>query len=240
MNLYNKAITQLESLQDVFGFNPASVEQGSVEWHVLKLGVLSASKADKIVAGVKTDGRATYMAELISQILNCTPPENSQFKQTEWGHLYEPVARDALSAQLGFVDIKEIPFIYKDESMRVGVSPDGIFDNVICEIKSPYDGTHHVKHMSFDVTKSEWEWQRQFQLYGTDAEEHIFCTYDPRVVLGNNLHFTRTEKDDKRQKTLKDAVPQFIADLDKALKSIGVEFAQHWQYIKQQRGNAND
>jgi hypothetical protein len=240
MSLYDKHIKILSGLTDVFGFNPVDVEQGSIDWGIMRLGVLSASKADKIVAGVKTDGRATYMSELISGIINCTPPDNGSFKQTEWGHLYEPVARDALSVALGYVEIKEIPFMYKDKTMRCGVSPDGLFDDVICEIKAPYDGTHHVKHMSFDVTKSEWEWQRQFQLYAADANEHIFCTYDPRVVLGKNLHYTRNEKDDKRQATLADAVPQFIADLDKALASIGVEFGQHWQFIKQQRVIKND
>lgn len=236
MSLYDKAINQLTALEPVFGFNPANVQQGTKEWLNLRLGCLTASKADKIVAGKDTDGRATYMAELISAIVNCDAGDESSFKQTEWGKLYEPAARDALSVALGYVEIKELPLMYLDESMRVSVSPDGVFDNAVCEIKAPYDGTNHIKHMAFDKVKPEWQWQRQFQLYGTGAEQHIFCTYDPRVILAKNLHYTVTDLDEKKQATLRDAVPQFIADLDAALAKLGVTFGDHWKHIKNNRG----
>lgn len=238
MSIYNSAIAQLKSMTGVFGFDMSVMQQGSIEWKIGRLGVLTASKADKIVAGKDTDGRATYMAELISEIVNCSSGDESSFKQTEWGKLYEPEARNLLGVELGFVDIQEIPLIYKDQSMRVAVSPDGVFGNVVCEIKAPFDGTNHIKHMAFDKVKPEWQWQRQFQIFGTGCEKHIFCTYDPRTMLGkNNLHYTETYADDKKQETLRDAVPQFIADLDKALAKLGIEFGQHWEYLKQQRGN---
>lgn len=235
MSICDKAKLQLSGLTDRFGFNPAEVEQGSDEWKIMRLGVLTASKADKIVAGKSTDGRATYMAELISEIASCSIGDESNFRQTDWGKLCEPVARDALGAAIGFVEIKEVPLVYMNDDLRVAVSPDGVFDSTICEIKCPYDGTFHIKHIAFDKVKSEWEWQRQFQLFGSGAEKHIFCTYDPRVVLGNNLHYTETVADEAKQATLKDAVPQFIFDLDKALARIGVEFGQHWDYMKSNR-----
>lgn len=236
MSLYDKAINQLQSLEPVFGFNPAQVQQGTEDWRVMRLGVLTASKADKIVAGKDTDGRASYMAELISEIINCSTGDESSFKQTEWGKLYEPAARDLLGVELGFQVIEEVPFIFMDDKMRVGVSPDGVFGNTVCELKAPYDGTFHVKHMAFDKVKPEWQWQRQFQIYATGAEQHIFATYDPRVVLSKNLHYTITDPDEKKQATLRDAVPQFIADLDSALEKLGATFGQHWAHIKQNRG----
>lgn len=235
MSLYDKAISKLSQFESVFGFNPALVQQGSHEWHVLRLGCLTASKADKIVAGKDTDGRATYMAELISAIVNCAADEDSGFKQTEWGKAYEDAARDSLSVALGFVEIKQVPLMYMDNSMRVAVSPDGVYGNTIVELKCPYDGTHHIKHMAFTAVKKEWQWQRQFQLFGTGAERHIFATYDPRVILSRNLHYTETVADEKMQSTLRDAVPQFIADLDSALAKLGVEFGQHWKYLKDNR-----
>lgn len=235
MNLYEKHIEKLASLQSVFGFNPAEVEQGSADWKIMRYGVLTASKADKIVAGKETDGRASYMAELISQIITCNSGDESSFKQTDWGKLYEPAARDALSVQLGFVDIKELPLMYMNESIRAGISPDGVFDNTVCEIKAPYDGTFHVKHMAFKSVKSEWQWQRQMQIFVTGCERHIFCTYDPRVVLGKNLHVTETFADEKKQATLRDAIPSFIYDLDKALDSLGVNWGDHFSYLKSLR-----
>ncbi len=236
MSLYNRAIAQLKSLEPVFGFDPTVIQQKSADWHVLKLGVLSASNADKIVAKRDSEGRQSYMASLISQICSCTLPDELPFKQLEHGNLYEPAARDALSAALGFVEINELPFMYMDDSMRVGVSPDGVFGNSIVEIKAPFNGENYIKFAAFGGNKKSWKWQAQFQLFATQADEHIFCQYDPRMVLCNNLHYSVTEKSEADQATLRDAVPQFIEDMDAALNSLGVTFGDHWKYLKQQRG----
>jgi hypothetical protein len=237
MSIYDRAMAQLSTLEPVFGFNPTQVEQGSLEWKIMRLGCLTASKADKIVAGKETEGRATYIAEIIGSIINCSADEESSFKQTEWGKNYEAPARDSLSAALGFVDIKEIPLIYMNNDLRVAVSPDGVFDETIVELKSPYDPTFHVAHMAFGNVKKAWKWQCQMQLIGSGADRHIFATYDPRAILANNLHYSETLPDESMQSTLRDAIPTFIADVDKALKKLGVEHSQHWNYLKQQRGN---
>lgn len=235
MNLYDQHIQRLTALTDTFGFNPAEVRQGSPEWLLCRLGVLTASKADKIVAGKDTDGRLTYMSELIAEIVNCAPATESNFKQTEWGKTHEPPARDALSVALGFVDIKEIALMYMDSDLRVAVSPDGVSDNTVYEIKAPFDATNHVKHMAFKKVKSEWQWQRQMQLLVSGAQRHVFCTYDPRSILADNIHYVETEIDEKKHATLRDAIPSFIADLDAALESIGVKFGDHFSYLKNLR-----
>ena len=237
MNLYQTHIDRLSKLTDRFGFNPAEVAQGSPEWLQCRLGVLTASKADKIVAGKDTDGRMTYMSELIAEIVNCAPATESNFKQTEWGKKFEPAARDALAVTLGFVNIEEIALMYLDDDLRVAISPDGVSDNTVYEIKAPFDATNHAKHMAFKKVKPEWQWQRQMQLLVSGAQRHIFCTYDPRAILADNLHYVETEIDEKKQATLRDAIPSFIADLDAALESIGVKFGDHFNYIKQQRSN---
>lgn len=235
MNLYDQHIQRLTALADTFGFNPAEVNQGTPDWLMLKLGVLSASNADKIVAKRDSAGRATYMASLISQICSCVIPEEMNFKAMEHGKLYEPIARDALGVAIGFVEIKELPFMFMDDSLRVGVSPDGVFDKTIVEIKCPHNGENFIKFAAFDDNKKEWRWQAQFQLFAGKADEHIFCQYDPRMVLCNNLHFVKTDKSEADQQTLADAIPQFIADLDSALKKLGVEFGDHWKHMKNNR-----
>lgn len=232
MNLYNKHIEILQGLEPVFDFNPAEVKQGSLEWRILRLGCLSASNADKIVAKRDSEGRQSYMASLIDQVISCEVDDSPSFKQTEFGKLYEPAARDALSVALGFVEIKELPFMYMDESMRAGVSPDGLFDNTIVELKVPYDGANFAKFAAFDGMKKSWRWQCQFQLWATGASRHIMAQYNPRIKLCDNLYYGETLQSDDDFKTLSDAVPQFIADMDKALASLGVKFGQHWEYLK--------
>lgn len=235
MSLYNTHIERLANLQSVFGFDASQVQQGSADWLMLKLGVLSASNADKIVAKRDSMTRATYMASLISQVCSCVIPEEMNFKAMEHGKLYEPAARDALSVALGFVNIQELSFMFSDESLRVGVSPDGLFDNTIVEIKCPFNGENFIKFAAFETNKKDWAWQAQFQLFAGKADEHIFCQYDPRMVLCNNLHYVKTERDEAMQKTLADAIPQFIADMDQALNRLGVTFGDHWKHIKNNR-----
>lgn len=235
MSLYNTHIERLANLQSVFGFDASQVQQRSADWLMLKLGVLSASNADKIVAKRDSATRATYMASLISQVCSCVIPEEMNFKAMEHGKLYEPAARDALSVALGFVNIQEIAFMFSDESLRVGVSPDGLFDNTIVEIKCPFNGENFIKFAAFESNKKEWAWQAQFQLFAGKADEHIFCQYDPRMVLCNNLHYVKTERDEAMQKTLADAIPQFITDFDAALNNLGVTFGDHWKHIKNNR-----
>ena len=235
MSLYKTHIERLANLQSVFGFDASQVQQGSADWLMLKLGVLSASNADKIVAKRDSATRATYMASLISQVCSCVIPEEMNFKAMEHGKLYEPAARDALSVALGFVNIQEIAFMFSDESLRVGVSPDGLLDNTIVEIKCPFNGENFIKFAAFETNKKDWAWQAQFQLFAGKADEHIFCQYDPRMVLCNNLHYIKTERDEAMQKTLADAIPQFIADMDQALNKLGVTFGDHWKHIKNNR-----
>lgn len=235
MSLYNTHIERLANLQSVFGFDASQVQQGSKEWHLLKLGILSASKADCIVAGKETAKRQEYMASLINQICTMHIEEEKQFKQLEHGKKYEGPARDLLSVELGFVDIKEIPFMYMDESLRVGVSPDGIFDNTIIELKSPFDGTNYFRFMLFEHNKKEWALQCQFQLYATKADRHVFAMYEPRAKLCSPLCMSETVKDDKEQERLANAIPEFIADMDKALGKLGVKFGDHFAYLKSLR-----
>lgn len=235
MSLYNTHIESLAKLQSVFGFNPAEVQQGSVDWLIMRAGVLSASNADKIVAKRDSEGRQTYMASLIDQVITCQVADGGTFKQTEFGKQYEPAAREALSVALGFVEIKELPFMYMNESMRVGVSPDGLFDNTVCELKCPFDGANFAKFACFDGVKKAWRWQSQFQLWATGAERHIFAQYNPRAVLCDNLYYSETEISGSDFATLNDAVPQFIADMDVALSKLGVRFGGHWAHIKNNR-----
>lgn len=232
MSLYDRAIAQLTGLESVFGFNPALVQQGGSDWLSIKLGVLSASKADCIVAGKETAKRQGYMASLINQVCTMTIDEDKPFKQLEHGKLYEGAARDILSVELGFAEIKEIPFIFMDESLRVGVSPDGVFDNAIIELKSPYNGENFFRFKCFDYNKKEWALQCQFQIYAAKAEKHVFAMYEPRAKLCDPLFKIETEIDDSEQKRLSDAIPQFISDMDKELSKLGVRFGDHWAYLK--------
>ncbi len=60
-----------------------------------------------------------------------------------------------------------------------------------------------------------------------DADKWDFSMYDPRMQKCPMKTITY-ERDDKMIKTLEDAVPQFIHDMDLMLKKFGIEFGEQW------------
>lgn len=224
-----------EAATRTLGFNPADVEQGSIDWLTMRLGVISASNADKLLSGEKTMTRKSYMASLISDVMTCRVADELPFKQLEWGKMYEDSARDALELALG-VHIQETAFIYKDESMRCGVSPDGYFENVGVELKCPYDSATFVKFACFDDVKREYERQCQFGMWDTGSDYYIFGNYDPRMTLMKQLHFIEFKRDESMMQRFDDAAGKFIEDMDSALEAHGVKFGDHWAHLRGLRG----
>jgi len=60
----------LIKFQDIYKIPVLDSLQGSEAWFNLKLGVISASNASKVVAKRDSDTRLTYMSELVAQV--CT------------------------------------------------------------------------------------------------------------------------------------------------------------------------
>lgn len=219
----------LEHFEKRFGFPVVGAQQKSEIWYQLKLGVISASNASKVVAKKDSDTRATYMAELVAQICTGLMKEIDSFA-LEWGNTHEDAARSYYEFLTGD-SVHELPFVFKDLTFREGCSPDGfVNDRKGAEIKCPYNSVHYVKFLIDDKIKPEYEWQYQFTLRVVGAQEWDFVQYDPRMKL-MPMKVTTVELDPKKQATLADAVPQFIHDMDQMLDKIGVKFGDQWLRI---------
>lgn len=216
----------LESFEKKFGMPVIGAQQGSVAWLSLKLGVLSGSNASKIVAKKDSETRFTYMADLVAEV--CTGVmEEMNFKQMEWGKAHEDAARSHYEFSSGD-KINQILFAFKDSTFREGCSPDGILDSPKgVEIKCPWDSANYIKFLVSDKIKTEWQWQNQFNMRVTGADKWDFVQFDPRMKKRPIKIFT-VERDDEKQKTFDDAVPQFIHDMDKMLADIGIGFGEQW------------
>ncbi|MBO9667845.1 MAG: YqaJ viral recombinase family protein [Bdellovibrio sp.] len=206
-----------------------SAQQGSVAWLMLKMGVLSASNATKIVAKKDSETRLTYLAELVGQV--CTGEmKDIDSAAIDWGRTYEDEARSTYEFAQGVMTIP-VPFVFMDDTFRVGCSPDGIVsENKGHEIKCPYNTGNYIKFLAEEKIKSEYVWQAQFSMYVTEAELWDMSQYDPRMRK-SPLHTVTIERDEKAQATLADAVPQFIADMDKMLEKIGIPFGDQWERL---------
>lgn len=215
----------LEAFEKQFGMSVLSAQQGSQEWLNLKLGVLSASNASKIVAKKDSETRNTYMCELVAQV--CTGEvEEINSKYLEWGNFHEPAARSSYEFATGS-NIDKVLFVFKDNNFREGCSPDGIVGNKGIEIKCPFNATNYIKFLVDDKIKPEYEWQYQFSLRVMDADEFDFVQYHPNMKK-SPIKILTVKKDAEKQKKLDDLVPEFISDMDKMLEKIGVKFGSQW------------
>ncbi len=223
--------TLLQKFEDKYKLPVTQMQQGSEGWLKLKLGVLSASNASKIVAKKTTETRATYMAELVAQVCTGIISEEISSKNIEWGKLNEDAARSCYEFQSGSEFSSTTPvFIFNDETFREGCSPDGIclVEEKGFEIKCPYNSSHFIKFLTENTIKSEYLWQVQFQMRVLGSNKWDVVQYDPRMKK-KPLHIVTVERDEEMQSTLNDAVPQFISDMDKMLEKVGVNFGDQWR-----------
>lgn len=224
MKTLNEINHTLDLFKDKYGFRPNS--QGSDEWHRARLGVLSASNAAKIVSGKTTEVRLTYMSELVGQVLTGTYEEINS-KYLEHGKTHEASARALYEFETD-LKIVEVPFVFKDETFREGCSPDFIIEGVKSgEIKCPFNPANYVKFFCEDKIKKEYAWQGQFQIRTLGCDTFDMCQFHPDFKTKSLKRF-EIEKDEEMQKTLADAVPQFIHDMDKMLVKFVVEFGSQW------------
>lgn len=216
----------LESFGKKYNFPVVEAQQGSAAWLKLKLGVISGSCASQLVAKKGTETRLTYLADLVAQV--CTGViEEMSFKQMEWGKQNEDAARSTYEFSTGKV-LTQVPFVFKDDLFREGCSPDAIIQNERgLEIKCPWDTANYIKFFCSEKIKPDWDWQNQFNLRVTGADEWDFCQYDPRMKKCP-MKIITVKKDHEKQKVLDDAVPAFIEDMDKMLAQVGIKFGEQW------------
>ena len=228
-----KSFKEISALYDAFerkyGIAIADAQQGSEMWQILKLGVVSASNVSKAVAKAGSETRNTYMAELCAQIGTGTFEELNS-KYLEWGNFHEDAARSYYEFSTGNV-VKELPFVFKNDSFRAGCSPDGIVsESKGVEIKCPYNATHFIKFLVEDKIKPEYVWQYQFSLWVMDAESWDFVQYHPSMKK-NPMKVLTVYRDKKKWDIFDELIPAFIEDLDKMLAKAGFKFGEQWERI---------
>tara|TARA_R100001086_G_scaffold200856_1_gene117073 strand:+ start:14441 stop:15148 length:708 start_codon:yes stop_codon:yes gene_type:complete len=219
----------LELFASKYGINLSDMTQGSEAWFSAKLGVISASNASKAVAGTTTASRSTYMNELIAQIATGEMRELSA-PALDWGNSHEAAARSSYEFVSGH-DFHQLGFAFKDATFRVGCSPDALVNEKKgCEIKCPYNTTNYIDFLLDDKLKPEWKWQVQMSMWVLGLEQWDFAQYDPRMKK-NPIKIITVDKDEKKFKTLDDAIPQFIKDMDEKLKKAGFTFGEQWERL---------
>lgn len=215
---------------ETLGFNLSEIEQGSDNWQKARLGVISASKAYFLLMGRETQGRSTYMDKLVGAIATGRLPEEIKAKPLQWGKDNEQAAGGAYSAAT-FETLEDISFIYRDDSMRAGCSPDSLIvgKQKGLELKSPWDSGVWVAFAGRNVIKKEEIIQCQFSMWVTDYESWGFAKFDPRNINCKKLHYVNQVRDDEMISKIEQGYLEFVEDMDEMLENLNLPFGVQWQ-----------
>lgn len=223
-----------EMLLQRTGIEINQVEQGSSEWHRLRLGVITASEASKVISKPRSgtkwpDMKQTYFYTLLGEVCTGESPEVNA-KALAWGKQHEEYARRLFEFTAN-VSVIEAPILYRDEEMRTACSPDGLCsDGRGLELKCPFTSAVFMKFLlgGLEAIKSEYMAQVQFSMWVTGKDGWYFGNYDPRMKR-EGIHHIIIERDEKYMSDFNEMVPEFIEKMDESLAEIGFKFGDQWR-----------
>ncbi len=188
------------------------LEQGSAEWHRLRLGKVTASRMSDVLS--KGRGKApsktaeTYMMELIAERLTGEAKPFFENDAMRWGTETEPQARSMYEVNNDFVSVDEVAFIEHNEF--VGVSPDGLIgEDGMLEIKCPTTITQ-IKRALADDYSADYKAQIQMQLWVAQREWCDFVSFDPRIDCGAYFLQQRVYRDEEFIDNMKVVTTSFV------------------------------
>ena len=198
------------------------LEQGTEEWKMARLGHVSASNLDAVMAKVKTGEAKTRLDYKIrvatEQITNAIQDSYSN-QYMEWGIEQEPFARMAYEACTeSFVE--KTGFWKHPDIKWFGCSPDGLVgDDGLIEIKCP-KSTTHVKYLLDNKLPDDYYWQVHGQMLVTGRKWVDFISFDPRMPEHKQLFIIRVNRDEEIMAQLKVAVIGFLGEVDEMIQRI--------------------
>jgi putative phage-type endonuclease len=202
------------------------MEQRTAEWHLARLGKLTASRIADATARIKSGygaSRDSLMATLVCERLTGKTADSFVNGAMQWGIDHEAEARSAYEFELG-VSVEEVGFIDHPEINMSGASPDGfVGDDGLLEIKCP-ETKAHIELLLTKTIPEKYIKQMQWQMACTGRQWCDFATYDPRMPQDLQLWVLRVMRNDKQIAELEKEARQFLAELDEkvtALRALG-------------------
>lgn len=175
------------------------IAQGTDEWHAIRAGKWSASKAATIMGGLDTKGLADLVKDVAWE--RVYGPIGGGFKSAamERGNELEPEARDWYAFEKGAV-VEQVGFVEHATIANVGWSPDGLSGAGAIEAKNPL----HRAWMEVNRTRkipAEYRWQARWAMWVGELEWLDFVVYHPAaggIIIAAEV--TEYEKQDMAER----------------------------------------
>lgn len=200
-----------------------NLEQGTDEWKLARLGYVSASNLDAVMAKGKSGESITrkkYKVRLAAERLTGQITESFSSASMEWGVENEEraaisyeVSKDTFVDRTGFWKHSSIPWL--------GCSPDRLVgSDGLVEIKCP-DTSTHIDYWLAKQVPTEYVKQVQGQLWVMEREWCDFVSYDPRLPEKNRLLVVRAYRDEELIKQMEVEVKKFLNEVEELIIKLG-------------------
>lgn len=193
------------------------IEQGTDEWHALRIGLVTMSKLQCLLVSGKAlgsfgTGAVTYMNELIGERFTGLPVESFSTASTERGHRDEVVACELYELE-NDCKVDHVTFI---TNHGVGYSPDGMVGSSgLIEIKSKLPKLQ-VEIFATNEVPAEHEAQIQGGLWVSDRDWLDFISY----CDGMPTFTKRVYRDEKEIRTIARRVSDFYDLLERRMETV--------------------
>jgi putative phage-type endonuclease len=192
------------------------IEQGSLEWKMLRAGKVTASRVADVLSKIKSGesaGRKNYKMDLVAERLTNQPAESFTNSAMQWGTEQEPFARIAYETKMNLF-VEQIPFMDHPKIEWFGCSPDGLVaEDGLIEIKCP-NTTTHLEYIDGGKPPAKYIPQMQTQMACTGRKWCDFVSFDPRLPENLQLFVVRLDRDDGYIKEMEVEVQKFLQEVN--------------------------
>jgi putative phage-type endonuclease len=154
-------------------------EQQSEAWHQARLGRVTGTRFKNLMSKENTASYQDLITDIACEIITGRAEETYSNAAMERGIELEPVARKEYESIFG-VEVKQVGFVTPDEDHPyhdwIGISPDGMADEGMIEIKCPNQSTH-FEYIEANKLPAEYRYQVQGQLFVTGLKYCDFMSF---------------------------------------------------------------
>jgi len=153
-----------------------NIDQHSEAWHEIRCGRVTGTRFKALVAKETTDTYKDLLTNIACEIITHRAEETYSNALMEKALELEPVAREVYEDITGNI-VKTAGFITRDEDDEfeewIGISPDGMIEDGLLEIKCPLMRTH-MEYIMANKLPAEYRYQVQGQLFVSGLK---FCDF---------------------------------------------------------------
>lgn len=153
-------------------------QQHSPEWHAIKAGKWSASKAATIMGGLDTSGLSSLIQDIAWERVFGPIDNGFQSDAMERGTIMEAEARRWYEQHRNH-PIQQVGFVVHATLPTVGWSPDGLIGTGAVEIKCPLHKAW-MSCMKQMLVPAEYRWQTRWGMWVGQLEWQDFAMYHPQ------------------------------------------------------------